>query len=262
MGTAGTPPLKWAPFPLGLPRMGGVSAWAEPGQMGFQDGAETSWDLLLIWALGGDVHVWLQLVISAWKRGRVGPPGGRGAPRASRSLGVTRPVGWPHRSGTPEGLPAGRAAVCDPFPPGGPSAWGTCEGGGSPPDPRPLRTRQGVGREHSCSLGLLEPRFPAWDSWSLGGQSRLRQRCALGSAPWSRPFSGSILCGPGVREVEKSLPALPAPIQDVSTLQPQGARQSRTCGPSQVCPGWGGPRCPALPWPLSAPEGRTGGSRP
>lgn len=85
MGPAGTPPLKWALFPLGLPRMGGISAWAEPGQMGFQDGAETSWDLLLIRALGGEVHVWLQQVISACKRGRVGPweGGGHRGPQAA-----------------------------------------------------------------------------------------------------------------------------------------------------------------------------------
>ena len=69
VGPAGTAPLKWAPFPLGLPRMGGISAWAEPGQMGFQDGAGTSWDLLLIRALGREVHVWVQQVISPRERG-------------------------------------------------------------------------------------------------------------------------------------------------------------------------------------------------
>lgn len=190
MGTAVTPPLKWAPFPLGLPRMGGISAWAEPGQMGFQDGAETSWDLLLIRALGGEVHVWLQQVIFAWKRGRVGPRGGGG----------TEGLRWP-----------GGEKVCGAAPQVG-DPWRACQLGGLPcvtPSPQ-------------------EAPLP-------GGRVR------VGAA-------SSILCGPGVREAEKSLPPCLPPSSMCPLCSPQDAPRSRTGSPVNRCaPGWGSPRCPALP---------------
>ena len=125
MGPAGTPPLKWALFPLGLPRMGGISAWAEPGPMGFQDGAGTSWDLLLIRALGWEVHVWLQQVISAWERAG-GCPGARrvGTEGLGRPAGEKAGGAGSTARGPLEGLPAGRTPVCDPFSSGRPLCLG------------------------------------------------------------------------------------------------------------------------------------------
>ena len=268
MGPAGTAPLKWAPFPLGLPRMGGISAWAEPGQMGFQDGAGTSWDLLLIRALGGEAHVWLQQVISPCcqmgkGRGTVQGPG-RWAPRASGGLRVKRLVGWapqvrdPWRAYQRGGLPC-----VTPSPQGDPCAWGTCEGGGRPPGP----PASAHGETWGWATAAPRTPLPILGLRSLCAQSHLWQRCVLGSASSVlASFSGSILCRPGVREAEKSLPTLPAPgPARVHSAAPRVPRGPGRAAPAQVRPGRRGVGTPGVrpsPGPPSAPERRGGGSRP
>ena len=256
MGSAGTAPLKWAPFPLGLPRMGGISAWAEPGQMGFQDGAGTSWDLLLIRALGGEAHVCLQQVISPCcqmgkGRGRVQGPG-RWAPRASGGLRVKRLVGWapqvrdPWRACQQGGLPC-----VTPSPQGDPCAWGTCEGGGRPPGPPASAHGETWGWATAAPRVSPGPHFPSRDS----GRSALSPISGKGVF-WGRPpqswplFLAPSCAGRGSGRPRRACPPCLPPAQHVSTLQPPGCPAVRDGRPLPRCALGGGGWGPQVSGPL------------
>lgn len=149
------------PLGPGLPRMGGITAPRARLQMGFQDGAGTSWDLPLVRALGGEVHLRLShTVCLRLGRGAQRCPGWGGAlgpgtggldgpffPRPQPSPGVrslvgskgpSSPLQSPCRASRPGGsqgplLP--RELLCG-------LGGTTCEGGF--PLPSPVLTR---GRE-------------------------------------------------------------------------------------------------------------------
>lgn len=142
--------------------------------------------------------------------------------------------------------------MCDPSPSGRPLCLGRVRVGAAlliPPSRAPGGTRD-WGTAAQSLPGT--PLFPSRDSWSLSTQSRLWQRCVLGSASLVlASFSGPHLVRLGVREAEKSLPALPDPgPARVHSAAPQGAPRSQDGRPQPRCPlgsGGGDPRCPALP---------------
>ena len=124
-----------------------------------------------------------------------------------------------------------------------------------------------MGLGYSCAPGLARTPLPIPGLRSLCAQSHLWQRCVLGSASSVlASFSGSILCRPGVREAEKSLPTLPAPgPARVHSAAPRVPRGPGRAAPAQVRPGRRGVGTPGVrpsPGPPSAPERRGGGSRP
>lgn len=168
---------RW-PLGPGLPRMGGITAPRARLQMGFQDGAGTSWDLPLIRALGGEVHLCLShTVCLRLGRGAQRCPGWGGAlgpgtggldgpfflrPQPSpgvRSLvgskGPSSPLQSPCRASRPGGsqgplLP--RELLCG-------LGGTTCEGGLPSPLPR-AHEGQRMGLVWAGSWGLARTPLP------------------------------------------------------------------------------------------------------
>lgn len=193
---------------------------------------------------------------------------GRWAPRASGGLRVKRLVGQAPQVGDPRrACQRGGLPCVTPSPQGDPFAWGTCESGGSPPDPPSSAHGETWGWGTAAPRVLPEPRFPSRDS-SCSALSPISGRGVFwGRPPWSWPLFLVPSCvgwGSG-RPRKACLPCLP-PVQHVSTLQPPGCPAvTGRAALAQVRPGRWGVRTPGVrpsPGPPSAPEGRGGGSCP
>ena len=149
---------------------------------------------------------------------------GRWAPRASGGLRVKRLVGQAPQVGDPRrACQRGGLPCVTPSPQGDPFAWGTCESGGSPPDPPSSAHGETWGWGTAAPRVLPEPRFPSRDS-SCSALSPISGRGVFwGRPPWSWPLFLVPSCvgwGSG-RPRKACLPCLP-PVQHVSTLQPPG----------------------------------------
>lgn len=177
-------------------------------------------------------------------------PGGEGGteglrwPGGEKAGGAVPQVGDPRRACQLGGLPC-----VTPSPQETPLPGGRVRVGAALLIPAPLLMRQGVGLGYSCNLGLARTLLPILGLAVARRAVPAQAEVCSGLGPLvPDSFSSSILCGPGVREAEKSLPALPVPFQHVSTLQPPGCPAVTDGRPPHRCaPGWGSPTCPALP---------------
>lgn len=201
-------------------------------------------------------------------KGLGGAPGPGGwAPRALGGLQVKRLVGQAPQLGDPwKACQRGGLLCVTPSPQGDPFAWGTCEGGGSPPDPpsrAPGGTRDWGTAAQSRQDPASHPGTPGRSALSPGsGRGVFWDR-----PPWSWPlFLAPSRAGWESGRPRRACPPCLTPVQHVSTLQPPGCPAvTGRAAPAQVPPGQWGVGTPGVqpsPGPLSAPKGRGGGSRP